>query len=279
MQVYKITCSVNGKSYIGITKRGVDVRFRQHIRDAKKCVTGMLLHKAINKHGPENFTVEVVAQCSSMASLLEAERALISEHNTLSPNGYNLCGGGEGVFNPSDETRKKKSESALALHSDCGFSDRHANGIRSFYASLTDEQMEERRAKIKESREANGHIGFPKAALDAAAAAKKTPEWSEKASSISAAKWQEPGYTEKWSASVRRQSAAKKDRFVSCIDNGLIFSSARAGADWARANGFPKAARNNLCLCCNGKYKSFCGMQWEYIDADQARVSGVEILI
>lgn len=110
---YKITCSINGKGYIGIASNGVNTRFAQHTHDAKKGASTPL-HAAIRKYGVDNFTVEVLGKTTNWDEICLIEREMILVHDTLTQNGrgYNVSTGGEGPFGVkrSKETRKKLSE-------------------------------------------------------------------------------------------------------------------------------------------------------------------------
>jgi hypothetical protein len=97
---YKITHKESGKSYIGITTRTLAYRWKRHCGDGQRGI-GM----AIRKYGKAAFDWEHVASATSLDNLLELERALIAQEGTLVPRGYNLCGGGEGQFSPSEETK------------------------------------------------------------------------------------------------------------------------------------------------------------------------------
>lgn len=90
--IYIITNTVNAKQYVGITKR-LKVRWQQH-----KSANGSApaLHAAIKKYGVENFAFTHFASAKDVDAAGDIERMLIKEHNTLSPNGYNLTTGGEG---------------------------------------------------------------------------------------------------------------------------------------------------------------------------------------
>lgn len=93
--IYVITCSVNGKIYIGRTRIDIQKRLRQHKWRALR-KTDTLLGRAMIKHGPEQFTIrslETVA--SAQASAREAE--LIAQHDATNRCvGYNLAAGGCG---------------------------------------------------------------------------------------------------------------------------------------------------------------------------------------
>ena len=104
--VYKWTNQVNQKSYIGKCHGDVNIRYKNHIRG-----TGSkLLKHAFNKYGIENFTFEILYDGILDAFLDDYEKDAIINHNAKVPQGYNLTDGGEGAPNPSEETRRKKSE-------------------------------------------------------------------------------------------------------------------------------------------------------------------------
>jgi hypothetical protein len=104
---YKITHTASGRSYIGITQRELHVRWAAHCRQGKGRIG-----PAIKKYGRDEFVVEHVASATGLIDLLALERQLIAQDNTIVPNGFNLCGGGEGVLNPSAITRERMSQSA-----------------------------------------------------------------------------------------------------------------------------------------------------------------------
>jgi len=94
-QAYRITCHVNGKQYIGVTTRDYMLRWGEHVAGTKS--TRGILWRAIRKHDPENFTVDLICESWSWEDLCVVEKCLIRQHGTMSPNGYNLTIGGEGV--------------------------------------------------------------------------------------------------------------------------------------------------------------------------------------
>lgn len=110
--VYKITCKVNGKAYIGITVKSVEHRWRQHINTANRLKTSRPFLNAVKKYGAENFSVSTVYEATSAKEAGMVERALIAEHNTFIPNGYNITTGAEFLSGRrhSKATRKLISE-------------------------------------------------------------------------------------------------------------------------------------------------------------------------
>ena len=86
---YKVTNQINGKAYIGFATNP-DVRWRNHKSDAKKG-RGYLLHRAMRKHGIENFQMEILCCGWSRKDMIEIiEPYLIHHHKTKAPDGYNL---------------------------------------------------------------------------------------------------------------------------------------------------------------------------------------------
>jgi group I intron endonuclease len=69
----------------------------------------MAITKAIEKYGPENFTIEEVYNTDNIEDLNIKESYFIKFYNTMSPNGYNLTSGGDNFF-LSQETKDKISK-------------------------------------------------------------------------------------------------------------------------------------------------------------------------
>ena len=100
---YRATNTANGKSYIGITKRGLHIRERQHKYDAARG-HGFAFHAAIRKYGPDAFVFE---QIGSFAD--DYQLALIFEQEAIAkwaPE-YNVSFGGEGRTGPMPEAHKQ----------------------------------------------------------------------------------------------------------------------------------------------------------------------------
>lgn len=75
-----------------------------------------MLYDAIRKHGIGNFTSEIIWRCLDKVSLDISEDSFITLFETLSPNGYNLRGGGHsGKF--TDEVKIKIGALAKLAHS------------------------------------------------------------------------------------------------------------------------------------------------------------------
>jgi len=94
--VYKITCLVNNKIYIGYTKRTAKERLSEHFRCAKKkSAINTKFAKAILKHGRDNFIIETLFVFDNKEEALQKEIELIEFFNSIK-EGYNTRIGGIG---------------------------------------------------------------------------------------------------------------------------------------------------------------------------------------
>ena len=110
-EVYVVTCTVNGKRYVGQTTQGAESRWHSH-----RSTAGMApwaFSRALKKYGSDNFVWEVVDTATNQDDLDAKEVEWISKLNSLSPNGYNLTTGGKSGGKASDETRQKLSAARL----------------------------------------------------------------------------------------------------------------------------------------------------------------------
>lgn len=89
--IYKITNRINGKIYIG---QSINIKFRwkQHEQEAKGERRNSLLYQAMRKYGLENFSFEVIEECSQ-ENLNEREVYWIDYYNSFN-EGYNMTPGG-----------------------------------------------------------------------------------------------------------------------------------------------------------------------------------------
>jgi hypothetical protein len=93
--VYKHTCTVNGKAYVGFTKLTVEARFGLHLASARTG-SNVAFHCAIRKHGHDAWTHEELEIHRTKEAACQAEVRLIVQHGTRAPHGYNMTLGGEG---------------------------------------------------------------------------------------------------------------------------------------------------------------------------------------
>jgi group I intron endonuclease len=79
--------------YFGVTKHP-DKRFKEHERN-KSSKSKSFLRNAIQKHGIDGFVFKVLV-AGERRYCMELEAKAVREYNTITPNGYNICGGGIG---------------------------------------------------------------------------------------------------------------------------------------------------------------------------------------
>lgn len=92
--VYVHTNKINGKMYVGMTKRNVKERWGS---DGSGYKSQVAFWRAIQKYGWDNFEHEVVASGLTESEARSFERKLINQLNTYvnGGNGYNLVPGGK----------------------------------------------------------------------------------------------------------------------------------------------------------------------------------------
>lgn len=123
--VYKITCLVNNKIYIGYTKQSINERLKQHFRCIKqKSVLNNKFSNAIRKYGKNNFIIERLFTFDNKILALDKEIELIKEYNSIT-NGYNTKIGGEG--GPDNIVKKDVSGNKNPMF---GKSNKHTQEIK-----------------------------------------------------------------------------------------------------------------------------------------------------
>lgn len=109
--IYKITNNVNGKFYIGKSVN-VNHRIKNHISasfNENDSSYNQIIHQAIRKYGPENFTYEVLEYCNE-EELNNKEKEYILRYNAIT-DGYNVSEGGDGgpCANPKIELKRRNT--------------------------------------------------------------------------------------------------------------------------------------------------------------------------
>lgn len=106
--IYCIENITDGKKYIG---KGSDIkkRWSDHIYLFKNNKHyNSYMQRIWNKYGKNVFKFYIIEECNKN-NLVSKEKYYIKKMKTKTPNGYNLTDGGEGMENPSIETRRKIS--------------------------------------------------------------------------------------------------------------------------------------------------------------------------
>ena len=106
--VYNVV-SPSQRHYVGITTQGLEKRKKEHFWSANSG-SDLAFHNAIRKYD-KRLQWFVIDEADSEAELKEKERKWISFAKEEGVPLYNGTDGGDGVINPTEEVRKKKSES------------------------------------------------------------------------------------------------------------------------------------------------------------------------
>lgn len=98
MIVYQIKNKTDEKSYIGQSTYCFHVRYGSISGKWWNNVNNKYLKNAINKHGPDNFEIVILAsEIATIEELDEAEKFYIEKLETITPKGYNYTNGGQDV--------------------------------------------------------------------------------------------------------------------------------------------------------------------------------------
>lgn len=155
--IYKVTCLINNKIYIGKTLYSLNKRKNDHISCSAKNDT--YFHKAISKYNPNNFSWEIIEE-NDKEKLPKREQYWIKKFNSFG-EGYNLTYGGDGNLGwiPSEETKIKMREANSGENSPW-YNKKHTpeqidkikNSIKLWWETIPNEILEKRNKNISISR-------------------------------------------------------------------------------------------------------------------------------
>ena len=112
MYVYSITNTINGKKYVGVTARDIQLRLNEHKRRAMLEPVTVLQH-AMVKYGIDCWHIEVLEDgFDDIDSLFLAERRWIADVNPE----YNMTAGGDG----GDTSHSPKYRVGIAMRDQTG---------------------------------------------------------------------------------------------------------------------------------------------------------------
>lgn len=106
MYIYKIRNKINNKIYIGQCSKNI-------VKSKKYFGSGILIQKAIQKYGIENFEKTILCECCTKDELNQKEKFYITKYKS-NVNGYNISLGGNGG-NLGDEINTKISNKIKEL--------------------------------------------------------------------------------------------------------------------------------------------------------------------
>jgi len=251
--------------------------------------------KAIeNKYGR---VVEIIAKGLSEDEAFAMEQKMIMEIGRCSL--CNLTDGGEGGKSPSEETRRKMSESRKGRKASPetitkkriastgrNHSEETKKKIREARAKQVmppmSEETRENLRKINTGKKVSAETGRKisrsklgvklgpmsdahKEKLRAANLGKThTAEAKAKVSIANTGRRHTNEEMRKIFECNRKSNAARR-RSIKC-SNGMVFGYSVEAEAWLRENGFPKAGRSNIVACCTGNLASAYGFVWCYND-------------
>ena len=115
--IYKLTNIINNKVYIGMTSKTLLERFYGHIKSSNN--PKFRIHKAIHKHGAENFIVEELERTPTQEEANKREIFWISFFNSTDYLfGYNMSKGGQGSSIKTSEEKRNKIKQKVQEHRD-----------------------------------------------------------------------------------------------------------------------------------------------------------------
>jgi group I intron endonuclease len=137
--LYRITNQVNGKVYIGQTINSHS-RWRDHKREARQEQPKMIIHRAMKKHGIENFVFEIIATCKTQDDANETETVLVKQYESHVSigKGYNVSNGGNNA--PKTEAWRQQARDRWA---DPAYKARVGNAISQAFAAMSPEDKAE----------------------------------------------------------------------------------------------------------------------------------------
>ena len=145
--VYKITNTVNNKSYIGISiHEPTQGRIKEHLAGRGN----RYLANAVKKYGKDAFTYDILEANVFDEFLPDLEVAYIANFNTVAPHGYNLTSGGYHAI-PSELTRRKISE-AVKGKKNGFFGKEHSEETKHKISEANKNPSEETRQKMSEAK-------------------------------------------------------------------------------------------------------------------------------
>ena len=228
---------INGKKYIGITKKdNVEHRWSNG-----KGYKGQVFYNAIRKYGWDNFEHRILMHGLTLEQACRWECKLIEHYNTMdSQYGYNRTTGGR-YTKYSEETRDKIRNSKLGNKNPMYGKTPWNKGMHGMYPEETLKKM-----------------GSPK---------EKHPNWGKHLSKetkqkISDAQKGDKGFW--WGYRKTDEEKAKvsganhpKSKKVLCIETQQIFGSTR------EANKFYNTT--HVAECCRGERKTAAKLHWKFI--------------
>jgi len=246
MYIYCITNLINNKKYVGLSTKTVE--------ESKNYYgSGILISKSLKKNGKINFKKEILENNLTIDIICEREIYWIKEIDCKYPNGYNLCDGGQGTLNPSDETRLKMSKAKKGVipynkgkspsdETRKNMSDSH-KGIPGYYKGMTLSEEHKKSLSLSHMGNIPSNKGIPMS------------EESKKKLSDS-----KKNISEESKIKMRQNRPNNKKLSQIDINNGEVVNIFQSTREACRVTGY---ARKRLINCTKHITESAYGYKWE----------------
>lgn len=262
--VYKHT-TPNGKVYIGITCRPLEVRWK---KDGSGYKT-QAFYRAIKKYGWKNIKHDIIAENLTVDEANQMEIDLIKKYDSTNPDfGYNITTGGEGCcgFHLSEETRKKLSqinkgkkhtpEEIEKMRKNCtGWKQTEEAKAKISKGLKGKPKSEEHKEKLRLANLGKKTSPETKAKLSAAHKGKKLTDNQKLAISL---RTKGKHLSEETKDKIKKNSKSKKK--VICVENGMVFDTVKDASSWLGMT--PNAVSNAVC----GYVERAGGYHWKYYE-------------
>lgn len=223
-----------------------------------RCKRSAHWQNIVRKHG---LTVEIVQDGLQEWAAHELECDLIALYGRrdLGYGGLvNLTDGGEGMANPSLETKMKLSKARAGVKK----TKEHVEAIR---RGLTGKKLgQQQRDAISKTLSGRRLTEDHKRAISAAHTGKVFSDAHKNALSIALTGKKRPA---EHSAAISAALRAQRSRPILCIEARKVFQTLLDAQTWLRCNGQERAAHGHIWSSCNGNRKSAYGYTWRYADA------------
>lgn len=257
--IYMLKNKVNGKIYIGQTRRPIHKRLAEH--ETGKNDRCRLIYRAIKKHGWEKFEKDYY-ECPD-EDLNFDEELLVREMDTLAPWGYNLREGGGSNGKPCEETRRKLRESKIGKK----LSDETKQKLRESRLGKT--ASEETTKKMSEAQRGDKGYWYGKThsketkqkCREANTGKTHTEETKQRMSEAKTGIPKSDEHKKKMSEAKRgEKNSTSKIVYQYDLEGNLFGSFGSCG----EAGLYLNKGGTNISKCARGRLKTAYGFKWSY---------------
>lgn len=245
--IYKITNNVNGKVYIG-QSINIKARWKDHINALNRNDShSVLLQRAWNKYGQDNFSFEILELCSEDV-LDEVETRYIEAYDSIN-KGYNIESGGNENKRLSEETKEKIRNAhlgkSMSEESRRKMSESRTGKNNGMYGKRHSEESKKKMSESKKGKSGRPCTDYQKECARLANLGKKLSEDTKRKIS---------------EANQGNIPHNKNLRPVYCVELQRFFENPSfAGKEL-------KISSSNIIACCEHIRKTCGGYQWIYAD-------------